>query len=291
MPRSRVEIGESLEEKVSKEHVKKVLLEINDPLVRGYFKNMVKFRTGVDPANANELDLEASIDFLKHVWAMCLDWGHQRFEFIDQSIRQLDEFLKTFNSKDKIHNLQSFSKKLENYSAVKPRKSTTLHDPSNEALKLTRLLTGFKSVRIKTAALIMRFVCLDCGFFEVDKNKLIPPLDRVNYRMCKKLFGKENIEAKLGKPKPKGTFNEKATMAFNDLGKDVLGEDKILIDNLWFIGHFYHNEPFQDKRLNCQVIEGVKILELPYLQDIELQNSCPFSKYGCIKSREDTNAP
>lgn len=264
------------EGKVSKEHIKRVLLDI-DPLVRKYFKNMIKFHTGIDTANTNELDLEASIHFLKHIWGMCLEWGNQRIKYIERSVRQLVEFLNSFHSKNEVHNFRIFSEKLENYLDIKPRTSII----SNEVLRLTKLFTNFNSVRIKTATLIMRFICLDCNFFEVDKSKLIPPLDRVNYRMCEQLFGREHTRAKLGRMK--GTFDEKATMTFDDIGKDILGENKVLIDNLWFIGHFYHDGS------NCQIREGVKIVEFPYLQDISLPTSCPFSAYGCEKSFEATS--
>lgn len=258
--------------KVSKRtyYIKRVLLDI-DPLVRKYFKNMIKFHTGIDPANTNELDLEASIHFLKHIWGMCLEWGNQRIEYIERSVRQLADFLNSFDSKNEMHNLHIFSEKLENHFDTKPRKSII----SNETLRLTKLLTNFNSVRIKTAALIMRFICLDCNFFVVDKSTLIPPLDRVNYRMCEQLFSREYTQANLGRIK--GTFDEKATMTFNDIGKDILGENKVLIDNLWFIGHFYHDGS------DCRIREGVKIIEFPYLQDISLPTSCPFSAHGCEK--------
>ena len=266
-----------MEGKVNKEQIKRVLLDI-DPLVRKYFKNMTKFHTGLDPANANELHLEASIHFLKHVWGMCLEWGNQRIEYIGRSVRQLVDFLNSFTSKNEIHDLHIFSEKLENYLDIKPKTSII----PNEALRLTKLFTNFHSVRIKTATLIMRFICLDCHFFEVDKSKLISPLDRVNYRMCEQLFGRKYTLANLGRME--GTFDEKATMTFSDIGKDILGENKVLIDNLWFIGHFYHDG------LNCRIREGAKIIEFPYLQDICLLTTCPFSAYGCKKSSEAKSA-
>ena len=51
-----------MEGKISKKNMRRVLLDIN-PLARAYFKNMIKVRTGIDPAEANELDLEKSIHF------------------------------------------------------------------------------------------------------------------------------------------------------------------------------------------------------------------------------------
>jgi len=58
----------------------------------------------------------------------------------------------------------------------------------------------------------------------------------------------------------------------------VLGENKVLIDNLWFVGHFYHDGP------DCKMREGAKIIDFPYLEGIELPRSCPFLGYGCVRS-------
>ena len=233
----------------------------------------------MDPSKAKALDLGPSIDFLNQVWVLSLKWGNQRMEYIGRSLQQLADFLKGFNSKNEIHDLNIFSEKLEKYVSSKlsinPRTSPSL----NEVLRLTELLTKFHSIRIKTAALIMRFICLDCNFLEVDKSKLIPPLDRVNYRMCEQLLGRKYTLEKLGESK--ATFGKKATIAFDNIGKDVLGKNKVLIDNLWFIGHFYHGT----HRTNCQIREGAEIIESPYLQDIRLQPSCPFSECGYKRAK------
>jgi len=261
-----------MERKLSNEYIKEVLKNIN-PRVRKFFGNMIELHTGIDPAKANGLNLRGSIDFLKHVWGICLDWGNQRMDYIDRSVQQLDDFLTSFNSENEIHNLDIFLKKLEGHwdrlLSIKPNTSGS----QDEVRRLTELLTDFHSVRIKTAALIMRFICLDCNFFEIDKSKLIPPLDRVNYRMCEQLLGRKYILEKLGNIR--GTFSEEATMTFNNIGKNILGEDKILIDNLWFVGHFYHDGT------NCQIRESAKIIEFPYLRQIDLLESCPFLEYGC----------
>jgi len=255
---------------VSDEQIKDVLLSINSS-ARKYFRNMIEIRTGIDPANVKTLDLETSIHFLKYVWGMCLEWGNQRVNYIERSIQRLCKFLNSFNSKKEIQDLQIFLQKLEEFPSVKPVTSTSPDD----VVRLTELLPKFDSVRIKTAALIMRFLCLDCSFFDVDRSKLIPPLDRVNYRMCEQLFGKKYTMEGFGRLR--GTFDKKATLAFDDLGKTILDKNKVLIDNLWFIGHFYHDGT------NCNVRQGAKIIELPYLHDVELQASCPFWEYGCAR--------
>jgi len=162
-------------------------------------------------------------------------------------------------------------KKLEEY----PTDKHITSDSHDSVVRLTEFLQKFHSVRIKTAALIMRFLCFDCNFFQVDKNKLIPPLDRVNYRMCRQLFDEKYVLEKLGQYKV--SFGKRANFGFADAGRYVLGENKVLIDNLWFIGHFYHDG------MDCEMREGAKIVDFPYLKGIELPESCPFLKYGCVR--------
>jgi hypothetical protein len=147
--------------------------------------------------------------------------------------------------------------------------------------RLTELLQKFHSVRIKTAALIMRFLCLDCNFFEVDISKLIPPLDRVNYRMCSQLFNRRYVLQKLGAYEV--SFDKRANFGFADIGKHVLGKNKVLIDNMWFIGHFYHDGHKQNK---CEIREGAKVVDYLYLENIiqKMPKLCPFSVYGCERS-------
>lgn len=259
-------------QKVSNETIRNVLEKINC-FVRKYHGNIVEFRTGKNPTNVNELGLEDSIHFLKHVWGLCLEWGNQSINSIGSSVQQLTEFLDLFKSKKEIHDLHTFLEKLVEYPKLKFRKSTR----SDDVARLTELLPRFDSARIKTAALIMRFLCLDSNFFEVDKTKLIPPLDRVNYRMCKHLLGEEDTLKKLGGYKT--SFDKEATEAFEDLGKEILNENKVLIDNLWFVGHFYHDGT------DCKLRDAAKILAHPYLKNISLPTLCPFAAYGCERSR------
>jgi hypothetical protein len=177
---------------------------------------------------------------------------------------------------EEIHDHHVFLERLEKYPSKKQISSVS----EDQVVRLTELSPKFHSVRIKTAALIMRFLCLDCNFFEVDKSRLIPPLDRVNYRMCKQLFGEEYALDKFGKER--ASFGKKANSAFDSLGKDVLGENKILIDNLWFIGHFYHDRR-KDVEPTCEMRKGAVIIDYPLLKDVihKLPRSCPFLKYGC----------
>lgn len=69
---------------------------------------------------------------------------------------------------------------------------------------------------------------------------------------------------------------------FDDLGRCIFGERKILIDNLWFIGHFYHDRR-KDVEPTCEMRKGAVIIDYPVLRDLipELPESCPFLKYGC----------
>jgi len=226
---------------------------------------------------SNELGLEESIDFLKRIWGSCLEWGNQRIDFIGKSVKQLSDFLAKFNSKREIHDPHVFLEKLEKYNDTKRITPVSQVD----VVRQIELLQKFHSVGIKTAALIMRFLCLDCNFFRVDKSKLIPPLDRVNYRMCEQLFSKEYVSEKLGEFED--SFDKKANFGFADIGSSVLGKDRVLIDNLWFIGHFYH---YGRDRKDCNVREGAKVVDYPYLINVidKLPDRCPFSDYGCRRS-------
>lgn len=267
-----------MERNFDKETIRRILLDIN-PLVRKYYRNIVKFHTGINPTEAGQLDLEESIHFIKHIWGSCLDWGNQSLDYIEKSIHQLSNFLSSFTSKEEIHNPRFFLERLEKH----PSEKNIYSINEDQIFRLTELLQKFHSVRIKTAALIMRFLCLDSNFFELDKSRLIPPLDRVNYRMCLQLFDKQYILDKLGPNSV--SFDKRATYEFNDIGKQVLGENKILIDNLWFLGHFYHDRRKKIAQ-TCGIREGVLIVDYPFLKDIieGLPKRCPFAEYGCKRS-------
>ena len=156
---------------VPKDTVREVLLQVNTP-ARTYFANILEHGTGLDPMKANGLDLEQSIYFLKYLWGSCLSGSNQRIDYIGQSIQSLDRFLRTnFTSEIELHSFQTFSRELEKLKGekLKPIES----QESEEVARTTEFLQKFPSVGFKTATLIMRFLCLDSNFFEVDKKRLI----------------------------------------------------------------------------------------------------------------------
>jgi hypothetical protein len=260
---------------MQKEYIAEVLMKIN-PIVRQYNKNVVKLHTGIDSAKANELSLIDSVHFLRHVWGSCLAWGNQSIDYIGRSVQELSHFLTSFATEEEIHDPHAFSEKLDKYSGSKRITPSS----ENNVTKLTESLQKFSSVRIKTAALIMRILCLDSNFFEIDRDQLIPPLDRVNYRMCRQLFGEKFVLRDFGKEK--ASYGVKETRNFANLGILVLGKGRILIDNLWFIGHFYHDRR-KDVKKTCEMRKGAIVVEYPVLKDLlnRLPESCPFLKYGC----------
>lgn len=262
-----------MKEKIAENDIRQVLLDIN-PLVRRFHKNAIRHYTGIDPVKANELDLEDSIHFLKLIWGLCLVSGKQSIYYIGQSVEELSLFLASFTSVEEIHNYRAFLERLEKHSGSKRITS----DSKDDVTRLTELLQKFKSVGFKTAALIMRFLCLDSNFFQVERSQLIPPLDKVNYRMCQQLFDKKDI-SDLGEERD--SFGKKLNMVFDRLGSDVLDKDKVLIDNLWFIGHFYHDRR-KGVEQTCKMRKGAVIINYPLLKGMihELPGDCPFLN-GC----------
>jgi hypothetical protein len=240
---------------------------------RTYFANIIESCSGIDPEKAESLDFEESVHFLKQVWGMCMDWGNQRMNYIGRSTQELECFLRTnFQSRIELHDFHAFSKKLEEFQGSK----SVTSESSEEVARTTELLQKFYAVRFKTAALIMRSLCLDCNFFSVDKNMLIPPLDRVNYRMCRQIFGEQYTKKRLGEIED--SFDIHQTNAFGQIGREVFNDIKVLIDNFWFIGHFYH-----DNGKDCALRQGARIIDFPYLQNVILTTGCPFLKHNCCR--------
>ena len=95
--------------------------------------------------------------------------------------------------------------------------------------------------------------------------------------MCQQIFGKNVTKKRLGKIE--ASFSKEQTKEFDKIGREILGKDKVLIDNLWFIGHFYHDGS------NCKIREGVKIVEYQYLKNVNPPEKCPFSRYGCSRDK------
>ena len=178
--------------------IKEVLLEI-DPQTRTFFANVLKQATGLDPEKANSLSFENSIHFFTHVWASCLSWSNQRVDYIGQSVEVLENFLRTrFKSEKDLHDIQVFCRELKQLKG-KNFKGTDTQDFEGVLQTTVRLQISFAWF---FPALIMRFLCLDSNYFSVDENLLIPPLDRVNYRMCKQLLGNKETHDLLMDEKP-----------------------------------------------------------------------------------------
>ncbi len=273
------------EHALSKEVIKNALLEI-DPSVRKFHSNVLEAKTGITPSNAYSLNLEQSTHFFKQVWGNCLETAGQSLDKIGESIQEIEKFLKTFHSENEIHDFNYFLQKLGQYKGTNNLINSS--DIEN-VVKTTELLKEFPSVGFKTATLIMRFLCLDSNFFKVERKTLIPPLDRVNYRMCQQIFGREKTEKLLGEIKD--SFSKEKTMKFDEIGREVLNDDKVLIDNLWFIGHFYHDcskksgcEGTSDN-CGCKIREGAKIINSQYLKNVDLPLACPLFKHGCNRTK------
>jgi len=264
---------------LSKDVVKKVLLQANTP-ARTYFANILQQGTGLDPTKANSLDLEQSVYFLKYLWGSCLKGSNQRIDRIGDSVKKLDRFIgDNFKYETELHDFQTFSRKLEEFKGdylkfVEP-------EEQEKVARTTELLQRFPSVGFKTATLIMRFLCLDSNFFVIDQNMLIPPLDRVNYRMCTQVLGEQEAHDRFGDEKT--SFSKDEIKDFGQFGIEILGENKVLIDNLWFIGHFYCDSELGK---NCRVREGALIINLPYLKGVNLEQECPFYHF-CKRGRPE----
>lgn len=267
------------------EVIKKELSDI-DSLVRAFHSNVLEVKTGIYPKNVYACDLEQSKHFFKQVWGNCLESAGQSLDKIGQSIKDLDVFLENFHSGKEIHDFNNFLQKLRLYKGDRNTSMVNSTEPE-KVVETIELLTKFTSVGFKSATLIIRFLCLDSTFFKIEIKTLIPPLDRVNYRMCEQIFGKEFTKKTIGKEN-KPSFSKLETMNFDKLGKVILGNNKVLIDNLWFIGHFYHDcsnrigcEGAKDKGCDCKIREGARIINSQYLKNIKLPSECPFFKYNC----------
>jgi hypothetical protein len=263
---------------VQRKTIKEVLLEV-DPQTRTFYANVLKQATGLEPEKASGLSFEDSIHFFTHVWASCLFWSNQRVDYIGESLEVLENFLRTrFKSQKDLHDIQVFCRELKQ---LKGKNFKDIDTQDFEGvLQTTVLLQKFPSVGLKTAALIMRFLCLDSNYFSVEQNLLIPPLDRVNYRMCKQLLGNKETHDLLTDEKP--AFKLPETQKFAKLGCEILGKNGILIDNLWFIGHFYCDSKLQN---DCKLRKGVSSINFSNLIGVNLHEECPFYKYGCRKTK------
>jgi hypothetical protein len=247
-----------------------------DPLVRQYHRNVIRFYTGFNALEAKSLDLEDSKLFLKSLWARCLEWSNQRPSRILKSLHELDSFLNTFKNETEIHDMELFLGYLNSYRSKTNSVIERGYKSNNSVEAIIELLTMFYSVRVKTASLITRFLTLDSNFFGDCSSIVNPPLDRVNFRMLQLL----KIQNELAEKASYGPVEQKM---FSQIGTDLLGKSrKGLIDNLWFIGHFYC-----DDNSDCKFREVFRFLEPVILNDIKFSESCPFTPLACSQQKRD----
>jgi hypothetical protein len=257
--------------------LKDLILNKIDPLARQYHRNVISFYTGFDALGANLLDLEEGKHFLKCIWARCLEWSNQRPSRIQKSLKKLDNFLNSFEKDSEVHDITAFLHKLRAFGQENNLTTERGYDPQNTMEEIIELFTMFYSVRIKTASLIMRFLYLDSNFFGECCPASNPPLDRVNFRMLQRL----NIQNGLTE---KTSYGPKEQKTFSQIGADILGKDKKgLIDNLWFIGHFYC-----DDNEDCSYRDVFDFLEPKIVKRIDFWKSCPLISLNCSKQKKDS---
>ncbi len=257
--------------------------------VQNYFKNYICYKTGViNPEAIMNLSKEDSIEFLTRLFAICtseLIGGANKNE---EGIEEFNDFIKKFTGD--IHNLKHFIKVLED----KYEKEGRYSKNNSKGEILSNLFKEFKGIGQKTAALLTKFLCLYCNFFHETPKDLRVPLDRVNARMIYYLIDSNvlinypNLYEMLKKynNEKKFNLNELIIEEFQNLAEDVMGsrEERIVFDNLWFIGHFYHDSETQD----CALREAIVYLDKPYIdpyfitgQQVNLPEMCPLKKIGC----------
>ena len=79
---------------------------------------------------------------------------------------------------------------------------------------------------------------------------------------------------------------ESEVREFQMLAEEIIGSkrDRIILDNVWFVGHFFHDSPQRD----CHLRQSVLILDEPYIspyfgigEKVEIPPKCPFKEIGC----------
>lgn len=79
---------------------------------------------------------------------------------------------------------------------------------------------------------------------------------------------------------------ESEVREFQMLAEEIIGSkrDRIILDNVWFVGHFFHDSPQRDRHLR----QSVLILDEPYIspyfgigEKVEIPPKCPFKEIGC----------
>ena len=182
----------------------------------------------------------------------------------------MSEPLDDFKNSSELHDIKAFVHKLMVFREKQNLKIESNYNPQDDKEKIIELFTMFYSVRIKTASLITRFLCLDSNFFGECSSATNPPLDRVNYRMLERLEIHNGLEKK-------NSYGPKDQKIFANIGTEILGKElRGSIDNLWFIGHFYC-----DDNEGCAFREVFRYLEAKIVNDIDFPQLCPLIPLNC----------
>lgn len=177
----------------------------------------------------------------------------------------------------------------------------------------------FLGMQIKTAALFFKVLIKDLKFFtdfDFDKTEIFIPLDRVNLRMITYfltyLYTEADFENILFGYNRLAKYNSISQLWFNFICKYLRDNNQINLplinfENLWYIGHFYHeNMKKAPNRNDDDLAVGEENGELSYpicsfrkalkyedyfvnVQRSTFEERCPFLKYDCIYHHETYN--
>jgi len=169
----------------------------------------------------------------------------------------------------------------------------------------------FLGMQIKTAALFFKVLIKDLKFFtdfDFDKKEIFIPLDRVNLRMLTyfltNLYTNADLENILFGYNSLTKYNHISQLWFNFVCKYLRDNNQAIIplinfENLWYIGHFYHeNMKKAPNRNDADLAVREENGELSYpvcsfrkalkygdyfvnVQRSTFEAKCPFLKYDC----------
>lgn len=302
--------------------IARVLNQIEETFIRPYFCRWVWFqiRYIIEPLGITidtmpqcvpNLNLELSRQLFRRLFIFCVTQqvgGIPSMQVIERGIFKsegLDGFLQTFRDANEIHSVHKFLARLNCFFVNKPFPGSISTKQLTVERQITRRLTHFSGMAQKTAALLMRLLCSYINFFnDANETNLEVPLDRVNLRVAFDILP-DHIVQKPGyqslqtqwrrlitsgqRPNP---FSWQQIELFQEIAAQVMdGIGPIIrFDNLWFIGHFYHDGQLNFKdgiwlasrdANNCQCRQIVEIIDEPYLSGVELPNICPLQHIGC----------